>query len=137
MKLTLNQAAKESGRAKSTLMDAINSGRLSAPKDDKGRYQIDPAELFRVFEKTTPNEQSEPKPNTLSEQENRIEIARLQAELEAEKRLNESMTEQVADLRRRLDQEGEERRALTLRLTDQRPAQPARRGLFARLFGDQ
>ena len=47
MALTLNQAAKACGRSKSTLLDAIRSGRMSAPKDDRGRYAIDPAELHR------------------------------------------------------------------------------------------
>lgn len=49
MLLTLNKAAQTCGHAKSTLLDAIRSGRLSAPKDDRGRYAIDPAELHRVF----------------------------------------------------------------------------------------
>lgn len=49
MKLTLNKAAQTCGRAKSTLLVAIKSGRLSAPKDEKGQYTIDPAELHRVF----------------------------------------------------------------------------------------
>jgi hypothetical protein len=47
--LTLNKAAQTCGHAKSTLLDAIRSGRLTAPKDDRGRYAIDPAELHRVF----------------------------------------------------------------------------------------
>lgn len=49
MKMSLNQAAKTCGRAKSTILDAIKSGRLSAPKDSKGRYEIDASELHRVF----------------------------------------------------------------------------------------
>lgn len=49
MAMTLNQAAKTCGRSKSTLLDAIRKGRMSAPKDDRGRYVIDPAELHRVF----------------------------------------------------------------------------------------
>ena len=49
MALTLNQAAKTCGRSKSTLLEAIRSGRMSAPKDDRGRYAIDPAELHRAF----------------------------------------------------------------------------------------
>ena len=49
MALTLNQAAKACGRSKSTLLNAISSGRMSAPKDDRGRYAIDPAELHRAF----------------------------------------------------------------------------------------
>ncbi len=46
---TLNQAAKETKRAKSTILNAIKVGRLSAPKDDLGNYKIDAAELFRVY----------------------------------------------------------------------------------------
>lgn len=49
MKLTLTQASKEVGVSKSTLSRAIDKGRLSAAKDDLGRFQIDPSELFRVF----------------------------------------------------------------------------------------
>lgn len=49
MKMSLNQAAKTCGRAKSTILDAIKSGRLSAPKDSKGHYEIDASELHRVF----------------------------------------------------------------------------------------
>ncbi len=49
MALTLNKAAQTCGHAKSTLLDAIRSGRMTAPKDDRGRYAIDPAELHRVF----------------------------------------------------------------------------------------
>ena len=49
-KLTLGQAAKASKRAKSTVLLAIRSGRMSAPMNDKKEYEIDPAELFRVFQ---------------------------------------------------------------------------------------
>ncbi len=49
MALTLNKAAQTCGHAKSTLLNAIRSGRMTAPKDDRGRYAIDPAELHRVF----------------------------------------------------------------------------------------
>lgn len=62
-KLTLGQAAKEANRAKSTILDAIRSGNLSAPKGDKGQYEIDPAELFRVF----PKENQEPDGRTETE----------------------------------------------------------------------
>ena len=69
MPLTLNQAAKACGRSKSTLLNAINSGRMSAPKDDRGRYAIDPAELHRAFPFQAPDRSAdrfaEPKPTTL------------------------------------------------------------------------
>ncbi len=47
--LTLNSASKAAGRSKATILDAIRSGRLSARRDDRQQWQIDPAELFRVF----------------------------------------------------------------------------------------
>ena len=49
VKLSLNQAAKTCGRAKSTVLDAIKTGRLSALKTKNGHYEIDPSELHRVF----------------------------------------------------------------------------------------
>lgn len=51
MKLTLGQAAKEAGISKPSLSVAIKKGRLSANKNDSGVYEIDPAELFRVYPK--------------------------------------------------------------------------------------
>ena len=125
MYLSLNKAAKEAGISKSTLSEALNSGRLTANKDDRGRWQIDPAALFQVFPKTTPNEQPVPQPNTESNTDLRIEIAELRATLDAEKRLTDSLTDQIDDLRKRLDTEGEERRKMTAMLTDQRAGQGA------------
>ena len=47
--LSLGQAAKQVGKTKTTLTKAIQSGRLSASRNDQGHYCIDPAELFRVY----------------------------------------------------------------------------------------
>ena len=55
MKLSLNQAAKTCGRAKSTLLDAIKNGRLSAERATNGHYEIDPSELHRVFPFNAPH----------------------------------------------------------------------------------
>lgn len=49
MLYTLGQAAKAVGKAKGTIKNAIEKGRLSASKDEKGHYRIDPAELHRVY----------------------------------------------------------------------------------------
>jgi len=48
--LTLGQASRETGVHKSTIARAVDDGRLSATKNEHGHYQIDPAELFRVFD---------------------------------------------------------------------------------------
>lgn len=132
MTMTLNEAAKACRKAKGTVLKAIKDGRLSAPKDSNGRYEIDPSELHRVFPVTTINQSEKPPLTTTDDQENRIEIERLRAELKAAQTLSDNMAETVADLRERLDREGEERRQLTAMLTDQRTAgQGGKRGLFS------
>lgn len=47
--VTLGEAARLTGLGKTTLARAIKSGRLSAARTDTGSYQIDPAELARVY----------------------------------------------------------------------------------------
>jgi hypothetical protein len=54
MTLTLGQAAKEAGVSKATLSKALKSGRLSYIAKSTAGYEIDPAELFRVFPKKQP-----------------------------------------------------------------------------------
>lgn len=52
---TLGEAAKKVGKSKTTLTRAIDAGRLSARRKDDGSYEIDPAELFRVYEEAQPS----------------------------------------------------------------------------------
>ncbi len=47
--LSLREAAQLCGRGKSTIQAAIKEGKLSAGRNEKGGYQIDPSELHRVF----------------------------------------------------------------------------------------
>src|SRR5215472_15230172 len=47
--LTLGTASQATGCAKSTILRAIKSGRISATRAETGEWSIDPAELFRVF----------------------------------------------------------------------------------------
>ncbi|WP_286693486.1 hypothetical protein [Paracoccus sp. SCN 68-21] len=85
MALTLNQAAKICSRSKSTLLDAIRSGRMSAPKDDRGRYAIDPAELHRAFpfqsQDRLPDRSPEPQPTISKNQTEPTDLA-LKREIE-------------------------------------------------------
>ena len=66
MKLSLTKAAKEIGMVKSSVQKAIKDGRLSAAKDEKGRYEIDAAELYRAF----PNKFNERRKTPKIEQKN-------------------------------------------------------------------
>ena len=68
MKLTLNQAAKDCGRAKSTISKAIKTGKLSHEKGDKGAFLIDQSELHRVFPPTNNEQDKFPVANTVAEQ---------------------------------------------------------------------
>ena len=52
--LSLSQAAKLTGKSKSTINRAIKSGKISATRHDDGSYSIDPAELSRAFDVEPP-----------------------------------------------------------------------------------
>lgn len=48
--LTLGEAAKATGKAKTTIQRAVKSGKVSGgSRGVNGEYQIDPSELFRVY----------------------------------------------------------------------------------------
>ena len=148
IKLTLNKAAKEAGAAKSTILDALNSGRMSAAKNDKGHWQIDPAELFRVFPRTGSEGQEEPKPTPAKEPEKpsqnnglevevkmlREQIDRLDMERERERL---QLNEQIEVLKEQAERQSADHRQALAALTDQRgkDVEPPRRSWFARLVG--
>lgn len=48
-KLSLRQAAQQAGVSKSTILRAVQKGRVAADRTDDGGYAIDPAELMRVY----------------------------------------------------------------------------------------
>jgi excisionase family DNA binding protein len=47
--LTLGEASRLTGLGKTTIQRSIKAGRLSATRTEFGSYQIDPAELHRVY----------------------------------------------------------------------------------------
>jgi len=123
---SLAQAAKAAGKSKPTIMRAIKAGKVSAARRDDGSYQIDPAELHRVYpvpgdaggmmKQSVPPDGAGMYPATSSEIEGlRALLAERDARIAVHERANE-------DLRRRLDAEAEERRRLTAILADQRAA---------------
>lgn len=52
--LSMSEAAARTGLSKSTIHRAIKGGRLSANRQEDGSYEIDPAELFRVYRPAQP-----------------------------------------------------------------------------------
>ena len=47
--MSLREAATATGTAKSTILRAVKSGRISATRTENGGYEIDPSELARVY----------------------------------------------------------------------------------------
>jgi hypothetical protein len=126
MAYTLGEATKATGISKTSLHRAIKSGRISATKNDIGAWQIDPAELHRVYPPAANRNSSET--STLEQTGIASEIAVLRRELqlkdEERQRERVQLERTIDDLRERLDREGEERRKLTALLTDQRAKAP-------------
>jgi predicted site-specific integrase-resolvase len=46
---TIATAAASVGRNKTAILRAIKTGRISVVKDENGEWQIDPAELHRIY----------------------------------------------------------------------------------------
>ena len=63
--LTLGEAAKATGKSKTTIHNAVKKGKISGGnRGDGGQYQVDPAELFRVYPMKQEAEQVNSKDNT-------------------------------------------------------------------------
>lgn len=141
--LNLNEAAKIAHKSKSTVLKAIRTGRLSATRNDKNEWQIDPAELFRVYPfkiseqaNTEKREQENPKETEENKQANNEYKEKFEVEKAERLREREQMQTTIDDLRKRLDEEAEERRKLTKLLTHQ-PASTLKKenSLFKKIFG--
>lgn len=125
--LTMGQAAKEAGISKATLSRAIKGGRVSAARNDKGGFDIDPAELFRVYARnsaTVAGNSAMKRDATHSATVD--ETPALQAEIEGLRAQLALMRDQLDDVKSQRD--GWQRQAETTQrlLADHRP----RRGLF-------
>ena len=95
--LSLRDAAREGRVSKSTILRAIQGGRLSAARTDDGGYSIDPSELFRVYPPQRSAEQA-PGQDATPDLSTRnaileAEIAALKAILDAEKRRADEIRE--------------------------------------------
>ena len=147
------QAAKLTGRHKTTITRSIDDGKISAIRDEQGRFWIEPAELFRVFPAVADSDaasmqEEEDAPScitledggkplklrdALADAQRVARIEALERELELVRTSNDSFRRQsdetISDLRRRLDASEEERRQkdtqLTHLLTDQRQKEQA------------
>lgn len=95
VELSLSQAAKLTGKSKSTINRAIKSGKISATRHDDGSYSIDPSELTRVFGVGT----GEPVQRGDTEPAGTDSGTLLKQQVEALERLLEREREATADLK--------------------------------------
>ena len=121
MVYTLGQAAKAVGKGKTTILKAIKCGRISAKKEDNGQWAIDPSELYRVYQPV--NENSSPT-DEKERTDTPSELIELRVQVQALNEQNALLKDERDDLRQRLDTESEERRKLTLMLTNQSEKPP-------------
>lgn len=130
--LTLSQAAKASGKSKSTLSRAIKMGRLSATRLDDGNFSIDPAELFRAYPATS-NSPYDERPiehgATPVPAELKSRISMLELLLEKEREAVAREREISADLKEDRDRWRQQAASLLADLRPQlaEPSPPARR----------
>jgi excisionase family DNA binding protein len=139
--LSLREAAQQARTSKSTILRAIQSGRLSAARTDDGGYSIDPAELCRVY---PPRPEPEPSADQTAGQgatgalteaatELRIRNAQLEAGFNALKAILEAEKKHLEEVREDRDRWAAQAERLALPAPD--PARTpaagsARRSLF-------
>ncbi len=130
MSYTLNEAAKATGKSKTTIHRALKSGKVSATKTDSGAYAIEPAELHRVFPPVQSERNAERSIWNDKEQSHddfgtlRIQLESVEKERDRER---QQLQETIADLREDRDRWRQQATAL---LEDKRP-----RGFWKKLFG--
>ncbi len=78
---TLGTAAKAAGKSKSTILRAIQNGVISATKGPQGNYQIDPAELHRVYPPVASGGAAQPATHPYAPPVGPVDATLLQAEL--------------------------------------------------------
>ena len=121
--LSLSEAATAAGIAKSTIWRAVKTGRISATRTHLGTYEVDPAELFRVFPAT-------PKDGDLKQAAMAIApvaMAALEAQIGALKEVSSLLKDQLEDIRKDRDAWRTQAEFTQRLLVD---ARPRRRGIF-------
>ena len=112
-KLSPREAVRVYQVSRATLMKALQEGTVSAEKTDAGHWQIDSAELARVYQprasqkpvsRATPDYMSrnEPDQKTAVDQDVAARLARAEAELAAEREKVQMLQRHLDDVRRML-----------------------------------
>jgi hypothetical protein len=134
MVYNISSASVAVGKTRQALQAAIKKGTISARKNDLGEWEIDPAELHRVYPPVKPQAQLE---GQGLQGDTQMQMIELRCKLEASERLLDEARTRAEDLKQERD--GWKRQAEEL--LNQVKALPAgegqRKGFFVRLFGGQ
>ena len=141
MVYSLKQAGEATGRTKPSILRAIQTGKISAKKTMMGEWEIEPAELHRVYPPVGEGvTRSVTRTDTPEDMEATVELLLLRQELAAKEERLDSLQEErdrerghlagrIAELKDQLERSEQERREkdrqLTALLTDQRTQQEA------------
>lgn len=135
---SLKEAAERTGRGKPAILKAIQKGRISAKKNELGEWQIDPAELHRVYPMISGTVSGN---GSGEREETSKETNALQREVEILREERRRDFDLIEDLRKDRDHWRQQATAL---LTDQRektpepkPARGFRAWLAKRIAGTQ
>ena len=101
MAYTLGQAAKTTGKSKTTVLRSIRKGKISAARDAHGQWSIEPVELHRVYPAVDDGNGARNTSDRDTELRHKINL--LEVQLEAERQQKRTANEVIGDLRRDRD----------------------------------
>lgn len=140
MYISLSEAAKLVGMSKNGIVKSIKNGKISGQKNAHGQWEVDPAELTRVYKPVELPEPVSTNKNSPVSSSELNENMTLKREIELQREQINLLRDQLADAKGREDKilKMMEEQIGTMRLiSDQRDVKPAGEGrwLWARLFG--
>lgn len=129
---TIGQAAKETGKAKSTIKKSIDNGELSVAEKTARGFKIEASELFRVFPRKTEERSVNAPVEQIETVEKHIENSVLKAKLELADQRYDDAQRTIEDLRS--DRDAWKHQATAL-IEDKSEKNQPRKGWLARLVG--
>lgn len=134
MKLSVGEAAKATGLSRQAIQAAIKKGTISATKGAKGNWQIDPAELFRVYQPAKQDDTPILQNFTSLGTEKDAEIRELSANLKAAHELLEHLQAQNEDLKAEREAWKQQAHEWMLMTTKALPASEPKRSFWSRVL---
>ena len=129
---TLGEAAKATGKSKPTISRAIKKGTISGNKNHNGEYELDPAEVHRVWPLLQPASNDD---GTVKQSDTPNNDSGLQREIELLREMVERGDAERSRLEADRDKWREQAERVTLLLEGGRSDEASSGGFFSRLLG--